>query len=86
VGGERLERLGQVSGWRSTGGLVRLGHKRVVSDDAALTAEPLLLEQEEGAELDEVGEAVARHVGHGMLETGVEAAEDVVDELAILDA
>jgi hypothetical protein len=81
-----VKRLGDVGRDRSTGGLVCLREEGVVSDDARLAAEALLFKQEKGPELDEGGEAAARHVGNGVLKALVEAAQNVVDELAVLDA
>lgn len=65
---------------------MRLRQKGRAGGDARLTGEPLLLDLKEGAELDEGGEAAAGHVRHGVLEEVVEAAQDVVDEVPILDA
>jgi hypothetical protein len=90
--GQRAEQ-GRVEGGRSGRGRRRRRTRRVVGaglgderGDARLAAEALLLELEEGAQLDEGGPTSARHVGNGVLEALVEAAEDVVDEVAVLDA
>jgi hypothetical protein len=63
-----------------------LGEERVVGDNTSLTVEALLLQEKEGVELDEGGQTTTRHVWDGMLEPLVEAAEDVLDEVAVLDA
>jgi hypothetical protein len=50
---------------QSTGGLeheMSLGEERVVGDNASMMTEALLLQEQEGAELDEGGQKTARHV------------------------
>ena len=85
VGGRRrLWHLGERRGRVRL--LVGLSHQGVVGDDTRLATEALLLQLQEGAELDEGGEAAARHVGNVMLKAVIEAAEDVADEVTVLDA
>jgi hypothetical protein len=62
-----------------------LGEERVVGDDTSTTAEALLLQEKEEAELDEGGQMPACHVRDGMLQLLIEAAKNVVDEVAISD-
>ena len=57
-----------------------------MGDDARLSAEAPLLHLQEGTELDEGGEATARHVRNSVLETLIQSSKNIVDEVAVLDA
>jgi hypothetical protein len=54
-----------------------LVEERVVGDDASTMTEALLLQEQEGAELDEGGQTTACHVRDGVMQVFVEAAESV---------
>jgi hypothetical protein len=51
----------------------------------ATTTEALLLQEQEGAELDEGGQTTTHHMWDGVLQLFVEATENVVDEVVISD-